>query len=80
MDLIDRKQTIDLLLAEGMITAAVYVERMPSAEKTGRNLRADTPSLFECSVCGWSCLDTLMGDSEYKYCPNCGARMVDDEH
>lgn len=42
----------------------------------GRNLDADTPSLFECSVCHWSCIDTYYGDTEdYNYCPNCGAKM-----
>ena len=36
----------------------------------------DTPSLFECSVCGWSCWDTYPGDTdEYNFCPNCGAKM-----
>ena len=38
----------------------------------GRNV-SDFPSLFECSVCGWCCNDTLPGDSEYNFCPNCGA-------
>ena len=42
--------------------------RLPS---TARNV-ADMPSLFECSACGWGCSDTLTGDSEYKFCPNCG--------
>lgn len=42
----------------------------------GRNLDADTPSLFECSVCHWSCIDTYYGDTaDYNYCPNCGAKM-----
>ncbi len=42
----------------------------------GRNLKLDTPSLFECSICKWSCWDTLCGDTEvWRYCPNCGARM-----
>lgn len=42
----------------------------------GYNLREDTPSLFECSICGWSCNDTYYGDTDtYNYCPNCGARM-----
>lgn len=42
----------------------------------GRNLDADTPSLFECSVCHWCCSDTYYGDTaDYNYCPNCGAKM-----
>ena len=44
-----------------------------------RNLRADSPSLFECSECGWSDCDTYTGDTaEYNYCPNCGAKMDGD--
>ena len=42
----------------------------------GHNLNSDTRSLFECSVCHWSCWDTLCGDTTtYNYCPNCGAKM-----
>lgn len=45
----------------------------------GYNVDHDYPSLFECSVCGWSCSDTVPGDTEeYNYCPNCGARMDAD--
>lgn len=47
-----------------------YVE-----QKQGRNLKEDTPSLFECSICHWSCFDTYCGDGDYNYCPNCGAKM-----
>ena len=32
LDTISRQDAIDLLLANGMITASIYVERMPSAE------------------------------------------------
>ena len=42
----------------------------------GFNKLKDYPSLFECSVCGWECGDTVPGDTEtYNFCPNCGARM-----
>ena len=42
----------------------------------GRNLRADYPSLFECSECFWSCWDTMCGDTEtWNWCPNCGANV-----
>ena len=42
----------------------------------GKNLEADTPSLFECSECHWYDWDTTMGyTSVYNYCPNCGAKM-----
>lgn len=42
----------------------------------GYNADGEWSSLFECSVCGWSCYDTYAGDTtEYNYCPNCGAKM-----
>ena len=42
----------------------------------GRNINAEWPSLFECSVCGWSDDDTTTGDTAvYNYCPNCGTKM-----
>ena len=45
----------------------------------GYNLDEDTPSLFECSICHWSCGDTYYGDTaDYNYCPNCGAKMDGD--
>ena len=47
----------------------------------GYNIDRDTPSLFECSVCHWSCWDTYCGDTDdYNYCPNCGAKMDGDRN
>ena len=47
----------------------------------GYNTEDDSPSLFECSVCGWSCWDTYCGDTDtYNYCPNCGAMMKGEEN
>ena len=46
----------------------------PSRPK-GENLQKDFPSLFECSVCGESCFDTVPWDCDINYCPNCGADM-----
>ena len=44
-----------------------------------RDLSADWDSLFECSVCHWTCWDIYTGDTDtYNYCPNCGA-IVDGE-
>ena len=56
------------------------IERVPAADvqpvKHGKNLNEEWPSLFECSICHWSCWDTYCGDTDiYNYCPNCGARM-----
>ena len=43
-------------------------------QKYGKNLNEEWPSLFECSICHWSCWDTYCGDTDtYNYCPNCGA-------
>ena len=56
------------------------VDKIPSADvapvRHGRNINAEWPSLFECSVCGWSDDDTTTGDTAvYNYCPNCGTKM-----
>ena len=43
------------------------------------NLKAEWPSLFKCSACGWDDGDTFTGDTDtYNYCPNCGAKMEDE--
>lgn len=77
----------DVLMAQGdpflaniMNRAIECIENQPAAQiapaRTGRNLAEDTPSRFECSVCGWTDWDTYTGDSdEYNYCPGCGAKM-----
>lgn len=58
---------------EVLISAEAEDEAAP---KEGVNLNAEWPSLFECSVCGWSDSDTYTGDtSTYNFCPNCGATM-----
>ncbi len=43
-----------------------------------KNVMEDYPSLFQCSACGWSCDDTYCGDSAYRYCPGCGAKMDEE--
>lgn len=43
-----------------------------------KNVMEDYPSLFQCSACGWSCDDTYCGDSAYRYCPGCGAKMGEE--
>ena len=57
-----------------------YIDNAPTIEAKpvvyGRNLSADTPSQFECSVCGCEDWDTYTCDVDvYKYCPKCGAQM-----
>lgn len=48
--------------------------------RTAKNLHADAPSLFECSACHWECSDTVPGDSEYRFCPGCGKKIVGGEN
>lgn len=44
------------------------------------NKKEDTPSLFECSCCGWECYDTMNCTTiDYNYCPNCGRKIVRKE-
>ena len=53
--------------------------RTPTIEvelvRHGFNVRACSPSMFECSECGWECWDTYCCDGEFKYCPRCSAKM-----
>ena len=61
--------------------AICVLHDMPAADVApvvhGKDLAQ--PSLFKCSVCGCEDDDTYTCDvSEYRYCPNCGAKM--DEH
>ena len=60
------------------------IDNYPAADvqpvKHGKNLKEEWSSLFECSICHWSCWDTYCNDtSGYDYCPNCGAKMDGDE-
>lgn len=60
------------------VTVAPTIEAEPV--KHGRNLNADYPSLFECSVCGYVNDDTYRGvPHTFNYCPHCGARMDEVE-
>lgn len=67
-DLIRRQEAIDLFLAEGMITAAIYVERMPSAQPE-RNKGRWKPFYHGGTSFTYRCSDKT------NFCPNCGARM-----
>ena len=69
---------------EGFNDAIMRVRSMihsaPTADvaevRHGYNKNFDYPSLFECSVCGWSDDDTYTSDtSTYNFCPHCGAKM-----
>ena len=40
----------------------------------GRNLRADR---CRCDNCGYQCARGFIRDERFKYCPNCGRRIVE---
>ena len=72
--------TPDIDLSGEKFEAAIF--KIQAADvapvRHGRNINAEWPSLFECSVCGWSDDDTTTGDTAvYNYCPNCGAKMME---
>ena len=87
MAYIERESAIKSLLNDclGQVSysredAADCIRYMDAADvepvRHGRNINAEWPSLFECSVCGWPDYDTTTGDTAvYNYCPNCGAKM-----
>ena len=94
-DLISRKDAVELLKNDmennglplddeyniGIDHAMCLLACVPTAEpKLGRNVKEEWNSLFECSVCGWECGDTVPCDTEtFNYCPNCGAKMERSE-
>ena len=48
--------------------------------KKGYDIKREWSSLFQCSVCGCTCWDTIPCDiREFKFCPNCGAEMESNE-
>jgi hypothetical protein len=82
-DLISREELIDYLY-ENNVHADISIEDLAdeifAEPKVGRNTKAETPTLFGCSVCGWECWDTVPCDTEtFNYCPNCGAKMERSE-
>jgi hypothetical protein len=70
----------DMISSEEVEQAIMDAPTVDAVEVVhGYNLDEDTPSLFECSICHWSCSDTYYGDTaDYNYCPNCGAKMDGD--
>ena len=76
-DYIRRQDAIDYLGNEGLITAMVIIDRVPSADvsenRTGKWIDKDTATerfipRYRCSLCGG------FGDNT-NFCPNCGADM-----
>ena len=35
--------------------------------------------MFKCSECGWRCNDLFKCDSDFNFCPNCGAMIINDD-
>lgn len=61
-----------------MMAAVMNEDAIPSEDvrPVVRGHNEDGYTLFTCSVCKWSCFDTVPGDTEeYNFCPNCGADM-----
>lgn len=53
------------------------IEALPFAEKAGKWKKISPAGIYECSVCGH---DVMTTDIEvYRYCPNCGARMEEND-
>lgn len=48
--------------------------------KHAKNLQNRFKWTFECSLCHWCNEDTYCNDaSEFKFCPNCGAKMDSED-
>lgn len=83
VDLVQSKVEPNKIFMDGYVSdilagIALQIDLIPRSDVApvvhGRNL--SPLSLFECSVCGWSCGDTVPGDTEtYNFCPHCGAKM-----
>lgn len=81
-DLISREQAIDAVdignLHRGIVEALQnIISELPSAEKTGKWINHKDE--HRCSCCGEVVTgDWYYEDDAYSYCPNCGARMVNE--
>ena len=94
-DLIDRRVAIEALKREascgdrdcekGLMIAADILELLPSAQperKKGKWIHYDDGSVsYRCSICGkhqyGNFSEIFFG--EFHYCPNCGAKMEDED-
>ena len=67
--------------------AVEAIEDLPSAQperKKGKWKETDDGwdgTYYVCSECGcpWTLIDGTPEDNDMNFCPNCGARMVDDD-
>ena len=84
-DYIKREDAIDALYGYGK-SAQDIIKRIPAADVVERkhgNWIAHSTAYEYCSECenifSISSLFLVGGNDEPKYCPECGARMVDDD-
>ena len=92
--LADYIHNVDKVMGTGHLTAddckdaaASVFEELPSAQpdrKKGKWKETDDGwdgTYYVCSACGcpWTLIDGTPEDNGMNYCPNCGARMVDDD-
>lgn len=90
-DLIQRQAVLDLVadydLSMGQVVRGIHA--LPSVkpqEKTGHWIGIDEEphEVWECDHCGFvidgsGCIDPYDYRDTYKYCPYCGARMVEEQ-
>ena len=80
---IKREEALMKLMQDGCSAKNLQsISDMPAADVApvvhGKDLAQ--PSLFKCSVCGCEDDDTYTCDvSKYRYCPNCGAKIDEEE-
>lgn len=76
------------MTAEGLLRAFKAMPPVSVAEKTGRWIFKEDNTSFvksiprtwaECDCCHYSCSPGIIKRHEYKYCPNCGAKMGVEE-
>lgn len=58
---------------------AMAIEALEQQPKTGAWVPVDAEphDICECNVCGW--LLYYEDRTDFKYCPNCGARMIESQ-
>ena len=62
----------------GGISLDMAIEALEQQEKTAAWVPTDEEphEIYECNACGWLLYD--IDRTDFKYCPNCGARMVSE--
>ena len=86
-DLISRQDAIEAIASRDETDGTVKVftgrevneilSALPSADRpTGEWICMGDVGVTECNQCGWS-IEEYVGD--YKFCPNCGAKMGGDD-